>query len=139
MTRTPVRASMQRLGDNGLTQHPLEGRPPNDQRREIGVARLWIAVVGDRRHRGAPRVEERLEHVGEPLAQLDHDPSEEAVGLVDLWGATALGRERRLGVSGDVERIGLEQHHRVPGPPERERGCQSPDPASDHNDVLRHR
>ena len=137
VTRASVRTSIARLGRDRAAQHPLEGRAAHDERSEVGVAGLGVAEIGDRRQRGAPLCEERVEHVGEPVPQLDPDPGEEAVGLVHLRGAPPLGGERRFGVGLDRQRVGLEQEHRVPGAPERERRGQAADPAADHRHLCR--
>ena len=80
--------------------------------------------------------EQRVEHVGEVLAQLDHDAGEEAVGLVHLRGAAPLGGERLLGVGVGRQRVALEHGHPVTGPPEGQRRAEPADARPDDDDVL---
>ena len=84
-----------------LAQHPLEGGAAHDEHGQVLVARTGLAEVGVGRHGDAADGEQRLEHVGEALAQDDHDAGQEAVGLVHLLGAAPLGGEGGLGVAGD--------------------------------------
>ena len=83
-----------------------------------------------------PDVAQRLEHVGEVLAQLDDEAGEEAVGLVDLLGAAAVGVERLLDVSGRGERIAFEQDHAVSGPSQCQRRAEPADARADHDDAA---
>ena len=106
-------------------------RAPRGPRRRAGArraprsCRAWCAAGG----------EQRVEHVGEVVAQLDHDAGEEAVGLVDLRGAAPLGDERLLGVGVGRERVALEHGDPVAGAAERERRGQATPPRH-HDDAT---
>ena len=125
------------LVQRGPPQHPLEGRPPDDEDREVLVAGLGLAEVGGRGHRVAAGGDEGLEHVGQVLAELGHDPGQEPVGLVGL-GAPRAGPRRRP--PRDRRRPGAGP---VPGPsprcparPSRRAEVETADAPTDHHDVF---
>ena len=103
---------------------------------QVLVARPGLAEVGGQRQVQAAGGEQRVEHVGEALAQLHDEAGEEAVGLVDLRGAPPLGLERLLGVGPAGQRVALEHGDRVAGPAEGERRAQPADPAADDTTTV---
>ena len=136
LTPVPVRTLDVRLGQDGLAQQPLQRGAADDEDGEVLVAGLRIAEVVLRRHGDAPDVAQRLEDVGEVLAQLDDEAGEEAVGLVDLRGAAAVGVEGLLDVAGRGQGIAFEQDHGVSGPTQRQRRAEPGDAGADHDDAV---
>ena len=127
-----------RLGLHRPAEHPLEGRPPDDDDLEVLVAGPRFAEGGGHRHRRATGREQLGEHVGEPVAQRHLQAGEEPVGVVDLGCATALGGEGLLGRGQRFDRVALEQRDLVPGPAQRERGGETTDAAPADQHPLRH-
>ena len=79
------------------------------------------------------------QHVGEVTAHLDDEAGQEAVGLVDLRGAAAVGDERLLGVSGRGQRIAFEQDHPCPARPSASAVLSPPIPAPTTTTASVHR
>jgi hypothetical protein len=90
-------------------EHPLVGGPAHDDHLEVLVPRPGLAERRRHRHRRPPGGEQLGQHVGEPVAQRHLEPGEEAVGVVDLRGAAALGGERVLGGRERFDRVTLDE------------------------------
>ena len=71
-------------------------------------------------------------------AQEHLEAGEEAVGLVHLGSAAALGHERLLRIRGGRERVALEDRHRVAGSAEGERCGQTTDTATHDHHTFGH-
>ncbi len=120
-----------RFGERGPAQHPFEGGTAHDEHRQILVAGLRFTERRRAVERVTARGHERVEHVGQVIAQFHDDPGKEAVGLMRLRRAGPLGTERGFGVCICGQRVPFEDRDGVARTSEHQGSCQPPDSPTD--------
>ena len=136
----PVTQGHRGLSRRRPSQHPLEGRAAAGEEGEVavvGVGRRVHAVGPQVGHleQGGPRGQETGQHVGVAVPEQVAQAGQEGVGVVDLGGAPAVGRERLVRGGGQGQGVAFEHGDGVALPAEREGGGEAPDPTPDHDDA----
>ena len=132
------------LGEDRAAHDPLEGGAPAraacaGRRRPASTASVassrvmpWSLRIGARLD---AEVGERLQHVGEAVAQDRAGQAEEHVRVPHLRRARAVPVEGGLGVGGHRRVVALDERDAVAGAGERERGAEAADAGADDDDV----